>query len=274
MPGMTDFTWFFERGPLPLLVSMPHVGIQLPPALKRRLTPAALTLADTDWHLPRLYDFLQNIGANSLVAVNSRYLIDLNRDPDGIPLYPGADNTELCPLSTALWEPIYLDGQAPDAAEVAERTALYWKPYHVKLAETLAELRARHGYALLFDAHSIKSVLPRYFTGRLPDINFGTADGNSAAPDIAQAMLGAANRFPDYSTVLNGRFKGGYITRAHGRPQQQIHAVQLELAWRAYMDEDACTAGRFELDEARAQQLRPLLRAVVEAMLKQARVVR
>ena len=267
---MADLTWLFERGPLPLLVSMPHVGTQVPPALARRLTPAALTLADTDWHLPQLYNFLQDLGANLLVAVNSRYLIDLNRDPDGTPLYPGADNTELCPTSTALWELIYLDGQAPDAAEVAERTALYWQPYHTKLAETLADLRARHGYALLFDAHSIKSVLPRYFNGRLPDINFGSADGSSAAPDIPESMLAAARRFSDYSAVLNGRFKGGYITRAHGRPQASIHAVQLELAWRTYMDEDACTAGRFELDESRAQGLRPLLRAAIDAMLAQA----
>lgn len=263
---MADFTYFFERGPLPLLVSMPHVGTQVPAALARRMTPAALTLADTDWHLPRLYNFLQGIGANLLVAVNSRYVIDLNRDPDGIPLYPGADNTELCPLSTASWEPIYLDGQAPDAAEVAERTATYWRPYHAKLAETLAALKARHGYALLFDAHSIKSVLPRFFEGRLPDINFGTADGASASPAIAQAMLAAAAAFSGYSQVLNGRYKGGYITRAHGAPDADIHAVQLELAWRTYMDEDAL-ARQFEFDEALAQGVRPLLRAVVDAML-------
>ena len=130
---MADSTWLFEHGPLPLLVSMPHVGTFLPPALERRLTPAAPSLADTDWHLPRLYNFLRDIGADLLVALNSLYRIDLNRVPDGIALYPDADNTELCPLSTAHWEPIYFDGQAPDAAEVAERTGFYWKPYHTKL---------------------------------------------------------------------------------------------------------------------------------------------
>ena len=257
---MADFTYFFERGPLPLLVSMPHVGTQIPPALAARMTPAALSLADTDWHLPRLYNFLQAMGANLLVAVNSRYVVDLNRDPDGIPLYPGSDNTELCPLSSAQREPIYLDGQAPDAAEVAERTHAYWRPYHAKLTEELASLKARHGYALLFDAHSIKSELPRFFDGRLPDINLGTADQTSADSGVGPAMLDVALGARAYTSVLNGRFKGGFITRHHGRPAERIHAVQLELAWRTYMDE----SGTFAFDEDLARQVRPVLRAIVE----------
>lgn len=261
---MADFTWFFERGRLPLLVSMPHVGTQLPGAIAARLTPAALTLADTDWHLPRLYNFLGAIGANLLVAINSRYVIDLNRDPTGVPLYPGADNTELCPLSTGQREPIYLPGQAPDAGEIDERIATYWRPYHDKLAETLAEIKARHGYALLFDAHSIKSVLPRFFDGRLPDINLGTADQASADPSIGPALLEAAWRYPAYSSVLNGRFKGGFITRHHGCPAEQVHAVQLELAWRTYMDE----GGSFAFDEAAASGVRPALRAVVDRLVE------
>lgn len=257
---MADFTWFFERGPLPLLVSMPHVGTQVPQAIARRLTPVALTLADTDWHLPRLYDFLAALGANLLVAFNSRYVIDLNRDPDGAPLYPGADNTELCPLSTAQREAIYLPRQAPAPDEVAERTATYWQPYHARLAEALAEIKARHGYALLFDAHSIKSVLPRFFDGQLPDINLGTADQTSADPALGTGLLATAGAFPEWTSVLNGRYKGGYITRHHGRPAERIHAVQLELAWRTYMDE----AGSFAFEEARAAAVRPALRAIVE----------
>jgi N-formylglutamate deformylase len=256
---VAEFTWFFERGPLPLLVSMPHVGTQVPAPIAARLTPAALTLADTDWHLPRLYNFLGAMGANLLVAINSRYVIDLNRDPAGIPLYPGADNTELCPLSTARHEPIYLPGQAPDADEIAERSATYWQPYHHKLAEALGEIKARHGYALLFDAHSIKSELPRFFAGRLPDINLGTADQASADPRIGPALLETALVYPAYSSVLNGRFKGGYITRHHGRPRHGVHAVQLELAWRAYMDE----AGSFLFDDTLAASVRPALRAII-----------
>jgi len=262
---MADFTWFFERGPLPLLVSMPHVGTQVPPAIAARLTPAASRLDDTDWHLPRLYDFLGAMGANLLVAIHSRYVIDLNRDPTGVPLYPGADNTELCPLSTAAREPIYLPGQAPDAGEIEGRIAAYWRPYHDKLAAALAEIKARHGYALLLDAHSIKSVLPRFFAGRLPDINLGTADQTSADPSIGPALLATAARFPQFGAVLNGRFKGGYITRLHGRPADRVHAVQLELSWRTYMDE----GGTHAFDEPLAAGVRPALRAIIEDFLAQ-----
>jgi len=261
---MTDFTYFFERGTLPLLVSMPHVGTQLPPELAARMTPAARTIADTDWHLPRLYDFLQGMGASLLVAVNSRYVIDLNRDPEGKSLYPGANNTELCPLTTFEFEPVYQAGKEPDQAEIEARIARYWQPYHAKLAEELAAIKARHGYALLFDAHSIKSVLPRFFEGRLWDINLGTGGGASAAPAIGPALLAAAQAYPAYGAVLNGRFKGGYITRAYGRPEQNVHAAQLELSWRAYMDE----GGSFAFDEALARQVRPLLRDVIDTLLR------
>ena len=261
---MTDFTYLCERGPLPLLVSMPHAGTHLPPELAARMTPAALKVPDTDWHLPRLYNFLQAMGANVLVALNSRYVIDLNRDPAGKSLYPGANNTELCPLTTFEFEPIYQEGQAPDEAEVEQRIKRYWQPYHTKIAEELAALKARHGYALLFDAHSIKSVLPRFFEGRLWDINLGTGDGASAAPTVGLALLAAAESVPGYSAVLNGRFKGGYITRAYGQPAEHVHAAQLELSWRAYMDE----GGSFAFDETLAAQLRPLLRRVIEALLE------
>jgi N-formylglutamate deformylase len=261
---MTDFTYFFERGSLPLLVSMPHVGTQLPPELAARMTPAALRVADTDWHLPRLYDFLQGMGANLLVAVNSRYVIDLNRDPEGRSLYPGANNTELCPLATFEFEPVYQPGEEPGEAEIGARVARYWRPYHAKLAEELAALKARHGYALLFDAHSIKSVLPRFFEGRLWDINLGTGGGASAAPAIGPALLAAAQAYPSYSAVLDGRFKGGYITRAYGRPEQNVHAAQLELSWRAYMDE----GGSFAFDDEAARRVRPLLRQVIETFLE------
>jgi N-formylglutamate deformylase len=243
---------------------MPHVGTQIPPELLRRMTPEAKTLADTDWHLPRLYNFLQAMGANMLVAINSRYVIDLNRDPEGTVLYPGASNTELVPLTTFKSEPIYREGQAPDQAEVAHRIGQFWRPYHLKLAEELAAIKARHGYALLFDAHSIKSELPRFFEGRLWDINLGTADGVSAAPAIGPALLAAAQQDAGYTSVLNGRFKGGYITRTYGAPQANVHAAQLELSWRAYMDE----GGSFAFDEARAAQVRPLLRRVIDALLE------
>lgn len=256
---MAPPTFLFERGPLPLLVSMPHVGTQLPADLAARMTPEALRLADTDWHLPQLYDFLEDMGANVLVAINSRYVIDLNRDPAGQALYPGMDNTELCPLRTFERIPLYAPGAEPNADEIAVRVAAYWQPYHDKLAATLAELRARHGYALLFDAHSIKSVLPRFFAGRLPDFNLGTADQASADPAVGESLLDVARGFGAYTSVLNGRYKGGYITRRYGRPAQQVHAVQLELGWDSYMDE----AG-FAFNDSRAAAVRPALRAMIE----------
>jgi N-formylglutamate deformylase len=260
---MADSTYLFEPGPLPLLVSMPHVGTQIPPELAARMTPAALQVPDTDWHLPQLYDFLKELGANLLVAVNSRYVIDLNRDPAGTILYPGASNTELCPLRTFQSAPIYKPGREPDAAEIGHRIGKYWRPYHLRLAEELAALKARHGYALLFDAHSIKSELPRFFEGRLWDINLGTADGKSAAAPVGSALLAAAEAAGGYTTVLNGRFKGGYITRTYGAPAAGIHAAQLELSWRTYMDE----GGSFAFDEVQARAVRPVLRSVVEALL-------
>jgi N-formylglutamate deformylase len=258
-------TFTFEPGPLPLLVSMPHVGTHIPADLARRMTPAALTVADTDWHLPRLYDFLRAMGANLLIAAHSRYVIDLNRDPAGTVLYPGANNTELCPLTTFKYEPVYQPGEEPDEAEIATRIEQYWQPYHRKLEEELAAIKARHGYALLFDAHSIKSELPRFFEGKLWDINLGTGGGTSAHPAIGAALLEAAQH-PDFTAVLDRRFKGGYITRHYGQPAQGIHAAQLELTWRAYMDEE----GSFAFMEERAREIRPVLKRVVEALLASA----
>ena len=242
------------RGDAPLMVSMPHVGTGLPPEVAARLTPAALALADTDWHLPRLYDFLRALDATVLVATQSRYVIDLNRPPDGSSLYPGMATTDLVPRETFRGEPLWRDGP-PGDDEVAARRARWWRPYHDALGGELARLRTRHARVVLWDAHSIASVLPRFFEGRLPDLNFGTADGGSCDPALIDAVLAPVRAQSRYSWVLNGRYKGGHITRAHGRPAQGVHAVQLEMAQAIYMDEDP----PFAFDEARSAQLRPLL---------------
>jgi len=250
----------------PLLVSMPHCGTHLPPAMKSRLTPAALSLPDTDWHIPELYDFLEGIEASVLTATHSRYYIDLNRDPDSKSLYPGADNTELCPTTTFAQEPVYRSGQAPNAPEIQERREAVWRPYHAALAEELAGLRARHGYALLWDAHSIKSEVPRFFEGRLPDLNLGTGGGTSAHPELLD-LLGAVARDAEeslgFTHAVNGRFKGGYITRYHGRPRMGVHAVQLELSQITYMDE----APPYGFREDLAEKIRPVLAGLLQAML-------
>ncbi len=257
----------FRPGRTPLLVSMPHAGTHLPEAFAARMTRAALRLPDTDWHLEALYDFLDDLGASVLVATHSRYVIDLNRPPDDTNLYPGQDTTGLVPLDTFAREPLYQSGAAPDPTDVAARVARFWRPYHDLLAATLERLRGEHGYALLWDAHSIASHVPRFFTGRLPDFNLGTADGAACAPAVQAAVAGVAQAAAGYSTAVNGRFKGGYITRTYGRPAERVHAVQLELSQRTYMDEAPPYWFRHDL----ARGLRSHLRAMLETMLEAGR---
>ena len=236
---------------------MPHTGTHVPEPLLPRMTDEARLLPDTDWHLERLYDFLDELGASVLVATHSRYVVDLNRPPDNANLYPGRDTTGIVPLDTFHREPVYLPGFPPSDAEVAQRIETYWKPYHHRLRQALEESRTRHGQALLWDAHSIFSELPRFFKGKLPDLNLGTADGKSCAPGVGEALLKSVE---GYTAVLNGRFKGGYITRRYGNPATRVHAVQLELSEATYMDERAPYAFR----DNRAKKLRPQLRTFLE----------
>jgi N-formylglutamate deformylase len=259
-----------RRGTAPLLVSMPHVGTHLPDAIAAAMTPVAHRLDDTDWHLETLYDFLGDMGASVLVAHASRYVVDLNRDPSGRSLYPGQDTTPLCPLDTFEREPLYRDGAGPDAAETDRRVATWWKPYHAALAEELARIRAEHGVALLWDAHSIRSVVPRFFPGRLTDLNIGTARGASCGAGLGEALLAVAQEAGDaYTAVLDGRFVGGQITRAYGRPAEGVHAVQLELVQATYMEE----APPWRFDPTRAAGIRPVLRAMVGTALERVRAL-
>lgn len=250
------------RGDAPLLVSMPHVGTHVPAALAARMTPAALSLADTDWHLPLVYDFLEALGATVLVATHSRLAVDLNRPPSGENLYPGRDTTTLVPVDTFRKEPVYT-GAPPDATEIAQRVERYWQPYHEALAAELARLRGRHPRVALWDAHSIASELPRFFDGRLWDLNFGTAGGASCDPGMSGAILAPVRAQRDYTWVLNGRFTGGYITRRYGDPARGVHAIQLEMSQVVYMDETA----PFALREDLCAPLRPLLRECLRAAL-------
>jgi N-formylglutamate deformylase len=256
----------FRAGRTPLLVSMPHTGTIVPDRFKERLTPVALQLPDTDWHLERLYDFLDELDASVLVATHSRYVVDLNRPPDNANLYPGQDTTPLVPTDTFHKEPLYRPGHAPKESEIAERVARYWNPYHAKLAEALAELREKHGYALLWDAHSIFSVVPRFFKGTLTELNLGTADGRSCASGMGEALMKVV---AGYGAVLNGRFKGGYITRRYGAPASGVHAVQLELSEATYMEESP----PFHFREDLAQRLRPQLRALIEEFCRLGRAL-
>ena len=226
-----------HRGETPLVIDVPHAGIALPPDVAARLTPYARNVPDTDWHVEKLYAFARAAGATLMTATHSRIVVDLNRDPSGARLYPGADNTELCPTRTFANDPIYGEGGAPTAAEIAARRSAYFDPYHAVLADEVERVRARHGYAILLDGHSIRAEVPRFFSGRLPDLNLGTADGTSCAPALQAVAADVLASLAGFSHVVNGRFKGGYVTRRYGRPARGVHALQLEIAQCAYMDE-------------------------------------
>ena len=264
-----DMTKTFElrRGTTPLLISMPHVGTFLPPDISARLTDAALALPDTDWHLERLYDFIGGLGASVIVPTHSRYAIDLNRPRDDTNLYPGQDTTGLCPVDTFHREPLYREGQQPDAAEIRRRIDKHWAPYHAALYGEVDQLRERYGRIVLWDAHSICSVLPRFFEGRLPDLNLGSAGGAACDEGLAQLLLQIARSHSRYTAVLDGRFKGGYITRSYGRPSEGVHAIQLELAQLTYMQEEY----PYSFDESRAAALRPVLTQMLSEVLRWAR---
>jgi len=247
----------YRAGRTPLLVSMPHTGTHVPAPLLGRMTEEAGRLPDTDWHLEQLYDFVDALGASVLVATHSRYVVDLNRPPDNANLYPGQDTTPLVPVDTFHRQALYRPGQEPDTAEIAERVQKYWKPYHSQLSLELERLKRQHGYALLWDAHSIFSEVPRLFSGKLPSLNLGTADGRSCGSGIGEGLM---QKVSGYGAVLNGRFKGGYITRTYGDPAKGVHAVQLELSEATYMEESP----PFRFNESLAKRLRPQLRALVE----------
>jgi len=254
----------FKAGSIPLLVSMPHVGTDIPDEVLAAMTPAAVDKQDTDWHLERLYEFLGEMGASVLSARWSRYAIDLNRPPENTNLYPGQDTTGLCPVDTFHREPLYLEGRAPDEAEVQRRLQAYWKPYHDQLRAELDRLLALHGRVVLWDAHSIASHVPRFFEGKLPDLNFGTADGKSCADDLSDAIVSRALAQQRYSIAVNGRFKGGHITRFYGEPAKGVHAIQLEMCQSAYMDEDAPYGYRADLAAQVQQPLRDMMQAAAD----------
>jgi len=239
----------FREGDAPLLISVPHDGRHLPDTMRERMTPEGIALPDTDWHVAELYGFVRELGASMLVANYSRYVVDLNRPASDDALYEGQVATGLCPTQTFAGESIYAESEV-DADEMASRVETYWRPYHEKIEQEIQRMLARHGFALLWDAHSIAGIVPRLFDGELPALNIGTNSGTSCAPDVERAVVEAAEASP-YETAVNGRFRGGYITRHYGDPTNNIHALQLETSQRTYMDEntgvfDAALAGQFQ----------------------------
>ncbi len=247
-----------SRGERPLLISVPHAGTFIPDDVALQLNELGRSGVDTDWHVDRLYDFAAGAGATMLVATHARTVVDLNRGPGGEKLYPGQAETGICPAESFAGAPLY-PGSPPPAEEIARRVRIYWQPYHDALADELARLHALHGRVILLDAHSIRGTLPRLFAGLLPDLNFGTNGGASAEPAlVARAMAATAPH--GFSQVLDGRFRGGYITRHYGNPGAGIHALQLELAQRTYMEETEPG----DYDPLRAGRLVGALREMIE----------
>ena len=252
-------------GEAPLLVSIPHDGRLLAPGQAERMTDVGLALPDTDWHVRRLYEFVGNLGASVIAANYSRYVVDLNRPADDGALYPEQLSTGICPQMTFAGEPLYTDGDTIADDERQDRIETYWQPYHNRIRELLDAIREQHGYALLWDAHSIASEVPALFEGELPALNVGTNNGSSCDTRLTDAVMANAGA-SGYSAVLDGRFRGGHITRHYGDPDNRIHAIQLELAQRTYMDETSR-----EYDPAVAGCLAETLRDMLTAYMTAAR---
>ncbi|GAB3388953.1 N-formylglutamate deformylase [Lysobacter fragariae] len=259
---MSD-TFILHHGTAPLLISVPHDGSQIPAPLAQRMTDVARGAPDTDWHVSRLYAFARELGASMIVPRFSRYVVDLNRPPDDTSLYPGQNTTGLCPAVRFTGDPVYLEGQAPTPEEIAGRVETYWRPYHDALRAELTRLKQLHGRVLLWEGHSIRgSDLPFLFPGRLPDFNLGTSSGASCSPHVQTRIEASLSGQSRYDFVVNGRFKGGYITRHYGDPANGIDAVQLEISQRIYMDEET-----FAYDEAKASSAQAVIRPLLEAAL-------
>lgn len=255
----------FHQGTVPLLVSMPHSGLNLTPEVEQGLTNAARKLPDTDWFIPQLYQCVNEIGASVISANYSRYVVDLNRPSDDKPLYT-TKTTGLFPEILFDSTPVFVEGKEPTEANHERYKQQIWHPYHSTIAQELARLKSIHGYAILFDAHSIAAQVPMLFEGILPEFNWGTNQGESCSANIVEAVINAVS--DRYSQVLNGRFKGGFITRSFGKPSDSIHAIQLEMSQNTYLNSDALTQGRYELDAEKSKAIKAQIKAILSAVIK------
>jgi formiminoglutamase len=248
-----------SQGDAPVILGLPHTGTWMPQEALSRLNARGRELADTDWHIERLYDGLLP-GVTTVRATFHRYLIDANRDPSGDSLYPGQNTTGLCPVTDFDGHSIYEEGRVPDAQEVAARRVEWHAPYHAALESEMARVRARHGVAILYDCHSIRGDIPFLFEGRLPDFNIGTNDGETCDPRLAAAVEDVCRSAAGYTCVTNGRFKGGWTTRYYGGPHEGWHAIQMELAQATYLAEEAAP---WDYDTDKANRLRAHLRVIL-----------
>ncbi len=250
-----------QPGNSPIVLAIPHTGHHIPDDILPRLTEFGHQRIDTDWHIHRLYDGLIP-DATVIRALFHRYVIDPNRDPSGGALYANRQESSLCPLYTFDGQPLYLEDLEPDNEEIVSRTLRYHRPYHAAIEQALRRALESHRIAILYDCHSIRSVIPTLFTGKLPDLNIGTADGSSCSPQLEEVVYRLCDRSPNYSVVLNGVFRGGWTTRHHGKPDAGIHAIQMELSQSTYMVEQP----PWTMDESKTQNLRSLLKELLHEL--------
>ena len=253
-------SYTLTTGNIGVLISMPHNGQLIPENIADTMTSTAMDVPDTDWYMDKLYDFASAMGAYIISPKYSRYVIDLNRDSNGKALYANANNTELCPTSAFDLSPLYLKDKQPTEQEISDRIINYWQPYHQELASTLALLKQKYNKVVLLDAHSILSTVPRFFEGKLPDFNFGSGNGISCDEKLMQSI--EQLDLSPYTSISNGRFKGGFITRAYGNPELNIHAIQLELSQYTYMDEPSD-----QYNKQKAAQVKLKLKAIVQCLI-------
>jgi len=272
---MTDesrFPWLsIIRGEAPLIVCMPHTGVDIPQDIESGLISPWLARKDADWWVNCLYDFAHTLGATVIRTAISRTVIDCNRDPTGASLYPGQTTTELCPTTTFDGEPLYRAGFMPDAGEISLRRSTFFDPYHAAIAGAIARLRVSHNNIVLYDCHSIRSTVPRLFDGALPNFNIGTNNGATCSPALTSAVEAVCDA-SSFTRVTNGRFRGGHTTRHYGRPTDGVHAIQMELACRGYMREplEAVVQGKWPTpyENEVAAPMRAVLTRVLEACIR------
>jgi formiminoglutamase len=266
----TDGWLNISRGDAPLIVSIPHAGTHIPDDIVGDFRSPWLARKDADWWVDKLYDFASELGATLIQTAISRSVIDVNRDPSGKSLYPGQATTELCPTTTFDGEPLYRKGAEPDATIVVARRLRYFDPYHTAIDDEIARLRARHERVVLYEAHSIRSHIPRLFEGELPNFNIGTNSGHACAKELARHFAAICHH-SRYTHVVDGRFKGGYTTRHHGSPQMGVHAIQMELACRGYMEDPAKVSEKNwpqPYDAAHAAPIQAVLQKILETCIR------
>ncbi|MFQ3248962.1 N-formylglutamate deformylase [Glaciecola sp.] len=246
------------QGDSPIILGQPHSGTYVPEHIHANLNDLGRQLLDTDWHVPKLYEGLLE-GASIVRANFSRYVIDANRDPKGTNLYPGQNTTTLVPLSSFDGEPIW--NKEPSAEDIQQRLNDYHRVYHQALEAEIARVKSKFGIAVLYDCHSIRSKIPFLFDDQLPDLNVGDNSGASCDPAFTSTLEKVCKNIESHSFVVNGRFKGGWTTRHYGQPQNGVHAIQMELAQRAYL---ASELPPFNYDVQKASGLRNVLRDILQ----------